>query len=163
MDSGHPKHVAAWLAETFGGPATYTLEHGGYHHMVHQHAGLSLTEEQRRPWIDRMLTTADLVGLPNDPDFRAAFVAYLEWGTRIALFNSAPGHVAHRAWPSPQMGLGGGPAVRPFPLGRPRRRGEGPRAVCRGAGSVRGPPSSPSLSWLVRSLHEALVGDGFDE
>jgi hemoglobin len=24
MDPGHPKHVAAWLAEVFGGPKRYT-------------------------------------------------------------------------------------------------------------------------------------------
>ena len=119
MDSGHPKHVAAWLAETFGGPATYTLEHGGYHHMVHQHAGLSLTEEQRRPWIDRMLTTADLVGLPNDPDFRAAFVAYLEWGTRIALFNSASGTSLIEHGPVPKWGWGEARPYVPFPWDAP--------------------------------------------
>jgi hypothetical protein len=28
--------------------------------------------------------------IPADPDFRWAFVAYLEWGTRIALINSQP-------------------------------------------------------------------------
>jgi len=30
MDHDHPKRVAAWLGETFGGPATYTEHLGGY-------------------------------------------------------------------------------------------------------------------------------------
>lgn len=47
--------------------------------MVKRHQGLKLTQEQRLRWITRMAATADLVGLPDDPDFRAAFVGYLEW------------------------------------------------------------------------------------
>lgn len=69
MDPGHPKHVAAWLAETFGGPASYTLEHGGYEHMVAKHRNLGLTETQRQRWVARMVETADDVGLPDDPGF----------------------------------------------------------------------------------------------
>jgi hemoglobin len=38
-----------------------------------------------------MLETADELGLPDDPEFRAAFVGYLEWGTRLAVMNSQPG------------------------------------------------------------------------
>ncbi|HJZ78356.1 MAG TPA: hypothetical protein VKE51_41800, partial [Vicinamibacterales bacterium] len=30
-------------------------------------------------------------GLPRDPEWRAAFVAYLEWGSRLAVENSQPG------------------------------------------------------------------------
>ena len=77
MDANHPKHVAAWLAETFGGPQTYSLEHGGYEHMLAKHRNLSLTEEQRKRWIARMSETADEVGLPADPNLRSTLVAYL--------------------------------------------------------------------------------------
>ena len=34
MPDDHPRHVAIWLAEVFGGPGAYTDEHGGYPHMV---------------------------------------------------------------------------------------------------------------------------------
>ena len=115
MDPHHPLHVAAWLAETFGGPDTYTAEHGGYHHMVRRHQGLRLTEEQRLRWITRMAATADLVGLPDDPDFRSAFVGYLEWGTRIALFNSQPGVAVIEHAPVPRWSWGGAPPFIPFP------------------------------------------------
>jgi CDGSH-type Zn-finger protein/truncated hemoglobin YjbI len=91
MDPRHPKHVAAWLAETFGGPATYTDRHGGYEHMVQAHRNRALTERQRQRWVARMARTADEVLLPDDPDVRQAFLSYLEWGSRIAVFNSQPG------------------------------------------------------------------------
>ena len=69
------------------------------------------TEQQRRRWFDLMLSTADEVGLPSDPEFRSAFVAYLEWGTRLAVVNSQPGATAEPNAPMPKWGWGepGGP------------------------------------------------------
>jgi hemoglobin len=29
------------------------------------------------------------MGMPDDPEFRSALVGYLEWGSRIAVINSA--------------------------------------------------------------------------
>lgn len=127
MDAAHAQHVAAWLAETFGGPAAYTRDHGGYHHMVNKHRDLDLTEQQRRRWIDRMIATADLVGLPEDPDFRAAFVSYLEWGTRIAVFNSRPGVELIQHAPVPQWTWGAAPPFVPFPWDDPEAAERGRR------------------------------------
>jgi truncated hemoglobin YjbI/uncharacterized Fe-S cluster protein YjdI len=87
----HPERVAAWLGEVFGGPKRYTEQYGGYTRMVHQHLGKALTEAQRSRWVALMCRSADDAGLPRDPEWRAAFVAYLEWGSRIALENSQPG------------------------------------------------------------------------
>lgn len=131
MDPGHPKHVAAWLGETFGGPATFTAEHGGHEHMVAAHRGLGLTETQRQRWITRLQGTADAVGLPTDPDFRSTFLAYLEWGTRIAVFTASPGS---RSSSTPRCR--GGVGVRPRPTSRshgtsppqPSRAGSGGRS-----------------------------------
>jgi hemoglobin len=91
MPQDHPKRVAIWLAEVFGGPAAYTEEHGGYRHMVSKHIGLGITEEQRARWTQLIGLAADDAGLPSDPEFRSAFAAYVEWGTRLALQNSQPG------------------------------------------------------------------------
>jgi truncated hemoglobin YjbI len=91
MSADHPERVATWLAEVFGGPDRYTTEFGGYNRMVSQHLGKALTEEQRARWVQLLCRSADDAGLPADPEFRAAFVAYLEWGSRIAKENSAPG------------------------------------------------------------------------
>jgi CDGSH-type Zn-finger protein/truncated hemoglobin YjbI/ferredoxin len=91
MSPDHPDRVAAWLGETFGGPPLYTDTYGGYDRMVSQHLGKDLREEQRARWAALMIRSADEAGLPSDPEFRAAFVSYLEWGTRIAVENSTPG------------------------------------------------------------------------
>lgn len=91
MSAEHPKHVAAWLGEVFGGPPEYSKQHGGHPHMVGKHLGRAITERQRRRWVELLIDTADEVGLPDDPEFRASFVGYLEWGSRMAVVLSAPG------------------------------------------------------------------------
>jgi hypothetical protein len=45
--------------------------------MIGRHLGRHLTEELRKRWLALMLATADEMGLPSDPEFRAAFVG---WG-----------------------------------------------------------------------------------
>jgi hemoglobin len=109
MDEHHPQHVATWLAEVFGGPPRYTEEHGGYPHMLHKHLGLAITETQRRRWASMIMDAADEAELPADPEFRSAFVAYVEWGTRLALGNSQPGAVPPPEAPVPHWGWGEAP------------------------------------------------------
>jgi CDGSH-type Zn-finger protein/truncated hemoglobin YjbI/ferredoxin len=119
MDAEHPRHVAAWLAETFGGPTTYTDELGGYEHMLAKHLNRALTETQRRRWVARMLDAANHVGLPTDPGFRFTFVAYLEWGTRIAVINSQPDAAVMEHAPIPHWGWGQTPPFQPQPWDDP--------------------------------------------
>jgi CDGSH-type Zn-finger protein len=88
MEADHPERVAAWLSEVFGGPRFYSERHGGYVRMISQHLNKHLTQEQRSHWALLMAQSADEAGLPNDPEFRAAFMAYIEWGSRIAVENS---------------------------------------------------------------------------
>jgi hypothetical protein len=88
MSPDHPERVAAWLSEVFGGPSFYTERYGGYRRMVSQHIGKQITPEQRARWVTYMLQSAEDAGLPSDAEFRAAFVAYIEWGSRIAMENS---------------------------------------------------------------------------
>ncbi len=109
MPDDHPKHVATWLAEVFGGPADYTEHHGGYPHMLSKHLGLGIAEEQRARWAGLIADSADEAGLPGDPEFRSAFVAYIEWGTRLALANSQPGATPPPAAPVPRWGWGEAP------------------------------------------------------
>jgi hemoglobin len=113
MDPEHPRHVAAWLAEVFGGPPRYTDELGGYPHMLGKHRGLAITEPQRRRWVSLICDAADDAGLPRDPEFRSAFVAYVEWGTRLALHNSQPGAQAPPRAPVPRWGWGEAPPYNP--------------------------------------------------
>lgn len=113
MSAEHPQHVAEFLAEVFGGPTTYSAERGGHPAMIRHHLSRSLTHEQRRRWIELLLSCSDELGLPDDPEFRSAFVAYLEWGTRLAVLNSQPGALATEDAPMPRWGWGevGGPYV----------------------------------------------------
>jgi CDGSH-type Zn-finger protein/truncated hemoglobin YjbI len=91
MAPDHPERVASWLSETFGGPKFYSERYGGYERMMGQHLGKHLSEEQRARWVQLITRAADDAKLPADPEFRAAFVSYLEWGSRIAHENSQPG------------------------------------------------------------------------
>jgi hemoglobin len=109
MPEDHPQHVAMWLGEVFGGPPRYTDELGGYPRMLSKHLGLALTEEQRARWVALIGRAADDAGLPADPEFRSAFMAYVEWGTRIALANSQPGADPPPAAPVPRWGWGEAP------------------------------------------------------
>lgn len=88
MSADHPERVASWLSEVFGGPHFYSELYGDYNRMISQHVGKRLTEEQRARWVSLLSRSAQDAGLPADAEFRAAFVAYLEWGSRIALENS---------------------------------------------------------------------------
>jgi len=89
MSAEHVKLVAHFVAEVFGGDKLYTSKDGGSHaKMIEHHIGKMLTEEKRQRWIKLLLETADEVGLKRDPEFRSAFVGYLEWGSRIAIINS---------------------------------------------------------------------------
>ncbi|GAA2473684.1 group II truncated hemoglobin [Winogradskya humida] len=109
MDPEHARYVAIWFAEVFGGPTTYTDEHGGYPHMVAKHIGMAITEPQRRRWVNLIQDAADEAGLPGDPEFRAAFLGYVEWGTRLAHQNSQPGAEVFMDAPVPHWGWGVAP------------------------------------------------------
>jgi hemoglobin len=74
--------------------------------MVTQHLNRKLSQEQRRRWVGLLLDTADEIGVPDDPEFRSAFVSYLEWGSRLAVINSQPGAVVDITAPMPTWGWG---------------------------------------------------------
>jgi hemoglobin len=111
MGAEHPRHVAHFIAEVLGGPPRYSEERGGHPHMIAQHLNRHLTQAQRAQWVRLLLDTADQVGLPDDPEFRSALVAYLEWGSRLAVINSAAGAKVDPNAPMPKWGWGvpGGP------------------------------------------------------
>ncbi len=89
MSAAHVKHVAHFVAEVFGSDKLYTTEDGGSHaKMIGKHIGKMLTEDKRQRWAQLLLQTADETGLKSDPEFRSAFVGYIEWGTRLAVINS---------------------------------------------------------------------------
>jgi hemoglobin len=109
----HRRNVAAWWSEVFGGPSAYTDEVGGYGRMLEKHLDLGITEEQRFRFASLMSLAADDAGLPDDPEFRSALVAYLEWGTRLALGNSQRGAEVVAQAPVPRWGWGEAPPYQP--------------------------------------------------
>ena len=106
MDPAHAAHVAAFVGEVLGGPPAYSRDHGGHPHMIRKHVGRALTNDLRKRWIAMLLDVADEVGLPDDPEFRSAFVSYLEWGSRLAVINSQPGADVTAEAPMPKWGWG---------------------------------------------------------
>ena len=105
----HRDHVGLWWTEVLGGPAEYTGRLGGYERMLAHHRNLGITGEQRLRFATTMSQAADDAHLPSDPEFRAALVGYLEWGTRLAVENSQPGATPPPHAPVPRWGWGVAP------------------------------------------------------
>jgi CDGSH-type Zn-finger protein/truncated hemoglobin YjbI/ferredoxin len=145
----HPERVAAWLGETFGGPKLYTEDYGGYDRMVSQHLGKALSEEQRARWASLMIQSATEAGLPTDPEFRAAFVSYIEWGTRIAVENSTPGARPPQHMPVPRWWwvCDATPGSRVSALAADRDTGEDQQAV-----RLPGPDEDVSFTSHIKPL-----------
>lgn len=106
MNPKHAQYVTEFIAEVLGGPKNYSQNRGGHPHMIAQHLGRSLTQAQRQHWVNLLVSCADEIGLPDDPEFRSALVAYLEWGSRLAVINSQPGASINPDAPMPIWGWG---------------------------------------------------------
>jgi hypothetical protein len=104
--------------------------------MVTKHRDLDIQPEQRFRFASLMSLAADDAGLPADPEFRAAFVGYLEWGTRLAMSNSGPGRTSSSRLRSP-VGLGRRPALHPVLSSAPH-----PTAACPPAPACAVPPAA---------------------
>ena len=115
MSAEHVVHVSHFVAEVFGGDQLYTKDGKGSHAtMIGKHIGKMLTEQQRQRSVKLLLETADEVGLKSDPEFRSAFVGYIEWGTRLAVINSQlTENPIGESEPMPKWGWGetGGPYI----------------------------------------------------
>jgi hemoglobin len=109
----HRRDVVTWWCEVMGGPADYTAALGGYQHMLSKHRGLHITAEQRLRFVTLLSRAADLAGLPDDPEFRAAVMGYAEWGTRLAVHNSGDAVDVVEKAPVPRWGWGVAPPYRP--------------------------------------------------
>lgn len=109
----HRRDVVTWWCEVMGGPADYTADLGGYAHMLAKHRGLHITAEQRLRFVTLLSRAADLAGLPDDPEFRAAIMGYAEWGTRLAVHNSGDAADVVEHAPVPRWGWGVAPPYQP--------------------------------------------------
>lgn len=121
--------------------------------MIRHHLGRHLTETQRRRWATRLMDCADEAGLPSDPEFRAALIGYIEWGSRIAVVTSqqdlrGPGDAPMPSW---DWGPPGGPtAASPRSDSRPTL---GPEPSMRSHESVCLLNAGPADAHVTISLH----------
>jgi hemoglobin len=79
---GHPQHLerlAAYWAEVFGGPPTYTHEAGGHSAMLDLHARTQADADLGTRFVRCFVGALDDAGLPADTELRAALQAYMEW------------------------------------------------------------------------------------
>jgi hemoglobin len=81
---GHPQHLerlAAYWCEVLGGPTTYSDTMLDETSLERMHAGNGDMSDLGRRFVDCFVGAMDDVRMPDDPDFRAAMRAYMEWAT----------------------------------------------------------------------------------
>jgi hemoglobin len=84
----HPQHVerlAVYWAEVMGGPQRYSQSCGDQSGVLHMHAGNGDMGDLGRRFVDCFVRAADDAELPEDPEFRAALRAYMEWAVEDVL------------------------------------------------------------------------------
>jgi len=111
---GHPQHVerlAGYWAEVFGGPPVYSDWCGGQSAMLEIHARMQAEDDLGRRFVECFVKAADDAYLPDDPAFRAALQAYMEWAVREVMAYTPKDSVVSPAlavpswsWDGPQDG-----------------------------------------------------------
>jgi|SRR5215216_230384 len=100
--STHTAHLLAFFEEVMGGRKVYTERHNGVEGLFDAHANLSITDAQRRRFVELMLKAADSADLPRDERFRSALAKRITAGSMFSMTLSQPG--AERLWPWPPVG-----------------------------------------------------------
>ena len=106
----HPEHVerlAAYWAEVFGGPATFSESCGGHSAMLGIHAGQGAGDDYGMRFVACFVQAAEDAGLPADPEFRASLRAYMERAVAEVLACSPPGSMVLAELPTPRWGWEG--------------------------------------------------------
>ena len=108
-----PERLRLCPVNTIGAGSGITqLSAGGFHVLALKSNGTVLAWGSNGSGQLGDGTTTDPSG-PGDPEFRAAFVSYLEWGTRLAMHNSQPGADIVQQAPVPRWGWGVAPPYQP--------------------------------------------------
>jgi hemoglobin len=107
----HPDHVerlAAYWAEVFGGPTRFSDRFGGHTAMLDVHAGIGEVDADLGDrFVACFLGALDDAGLPEDPAFRSAMRAYIEWATTETLGYAPEGSQVPQDLPMPRWGWEG--------------------------------------------------------
>jgi hemoglobin len=75
----HVQRLAAYWAEVMGGPTTFSDSMSDQGAMLHLHSGNGDMSDLGRRFVECFVLEADDAHLPDDPEFRAALRAYMEW------------------------------------------------------------------------------------
>jgi hemoglobin len=81
-DDLNPEHVerlGAYWAEVMGGPPVFSRSYSDHSAVLRMHAGNGDLTDLGRRFLDCFVQAQDDVGLPTDPEFRAALRAYMAW------------------------------------------------------------------------------------
>jgi hemoglobin len=107
FNPAHIKNLAFYWAEVFGGPARYTHLHGGHSGMLEIHARTGAADDWGPRFVACFVAAVDDAGLPNDPEFRAALRAYMEWATDEVMSYAPPESQVPKGLPVPRWGWNG--------------------------------------------------------
>jgi len=90
----HPQHLerlAAYWAEVMGGTHRYSSSCGDQSGLQDMHAGNGDMSDLGRRFVACFDQAVDDAGLPDDPEFRAALHAYMQWAVDDVLAYSPVG------------------------------------------------------------------------
>jgi hemoglobin len=107
---GHPQHVerlAAYWAEVFGGPPTYSDSCGGHSAMLEIHARMQPEEDLGTRFVECFVKAADDARLPDDAEFRVVLRSYMEWAVNEVMAYSPKDSVVPSRLPVPHWSWDG--------------------------------------------------------
>jgi hemoglobin len=108
----HVERLAAYWAEVMGGPRRFSETCGDHSGVLEMHAGNGDMSDLGRRFVECFVNAADDAGLPDEPEFRAALRAYMEWAVEEVLVYGPPGTpiapglpVPRWSWDGPQSSV----------------------------------------------------------
>jgi hemoglobin len=107
---GRPDHVerlALYWAEVLGGPPHYSEVSEGQPGLLRLHAGMNADDDLPIRFLHCFLMAIDDAGLPDDPAFRRALRAYMEWAVLDVHRYSPSGSVVPERTPVPHWSWDG--------------------------------------------------------
>jgi len=107
VDPEHITRLAAYWAEVFGGPATYSDSHGGHSSMLSIHAGTGAGDDYGPRFVACFMQAADDAGLPPDIEFRNSLRSYIEWAVAEVLSYAPHGSQVREDQPVPRWSWSG--------------------------------------------------------
>jgi len=120
LDPRHVERLAAYWAEVMGGPPRYSSLPSDQSFVLQLHSGNGDITDLGRRFVNCFVAAADDAGLPDDPEFRAALRAYMEWAVGDVLAYSSEGSVVPGGLPMPRWSWEGLAASTEPPRGAAR-------------------------------------------